>query len=59
VLRPLRIGDHVSLALRRDGTPLSVDVPIGGYSRARVTLVDSAIVSAAALERRVAWLAGR
>ncbi|HKP74408.1 MAG TPA: hypothetical protein VJT67_02645 [Longimicrobiaceae bacterium] len=56
-LRALHTGDRPRLDILRDGHPLGVEVPVGGYQTTRVTFEDLPRVTAAQRAARARWLA--
>jgi predicted metalloprotease with PDZ domain len=57
-LRALRIGDRASVELRRGGAPLTITVPVSGYTRSRARLIDAPNVTAEQRSHREAWMRG-
>jgi predicted metalloprotease with PDZ domain len=57
-LSRVRIGDRVTLTVRRAGIVLTISVPATGYVRTRVRITDTPVVTAQQRARREAWLRG-
>ena len=57
-LRRLRVGDTVSLDVRRRGAAAHVNVILRGYDRPRVRLVDMKTITPEQRQRRARWLDG-
>jgi predicted metalloprotease with PDZ domain len=57
-LRRLRVGDTVSLDVRRHGAAAHVNVILRGYESPRVRLVDTKTIAPEQRQRRARWLDG-
>jgi len=58
-LRGLHVGDSAAVEIRRDERPLTITVPVSGYTRPRVQFIDVPAVTPDQRSRRQEWLAGR
>jgi len=58
-LRGVHIGDRAAVEIRRDERPLTITVPVSGYTRPRVQFIDAADVTPDQRSRRQEWFAGR
>lgn len=59
VLAGVRIGDTVTVAVLRGGTPVRVGVPVIGYERTVVDLVERPQVTPRMRQMRRVWMSGR
>ena len=58
ILSGLRVGQRVTVNVRRNGRPIALTAPVTGYSVPRVRFVDVDSVTATQRARRERWLAG-
>ncbi|MGH7605477.1 MAG: hypothetical protein ACRENK_15970 [Gemmatimonadaceae bacterium] len=55
-LRTVKLGDVVPIDIMRNGSPSRLSVTVGGYDRARVSIVEEPGITSAESERRRLWL---